>query len=83
MNCCDYGCNQGKDCPARATPFTCCQKQDISPQSELATDIFNVVGFVLLVAVICAAAGLAWGLFDRFYPSTACMVKTLFSNTCK
>lgn len=20
MNCCDYNCNQGRDCPARATP---------------------------------------------------------------
>jgi hypothetical protein len=54
-----------------------------SPQAETLSDAFYFIGFICLVAVICAAAGLAWGLFDRFYPSTACMILQALSSTCK
>lgn len=83
-NCCnDYGkCTQGANCAAREAPFTFCHN-DKSPQQEVASDLFYFVGFVFFVAVICAAAGLGWGLFERFYPSTACMVQQLFLINCK
>ena len=85
MNCCnDFGqCTRGKDCPAGAIPFKCCPIPKKSPQVEATSDFFYFAGFVLLLFVICAAASLAWGLLERFYPSTACMILQLFSSTCK
>jgi hypothetical protein len=87
MNCCnDYGqCTQSHNCAVRS-----CQDwqyppraKDKSPQSELVSDLFYLVGFVLLVAVISLIAGVGWGVFEMAYPSTACMVRTLISISCK
>lgn len=62
-NCCDYGCNQGRDCPARQQiyPFT-----DIVPtdawrdeiEDELALAAVQLV--VLLAVVFCLAFGLGY-----------------------
>ena len=88
MNCCDYGqCNRNSDCATRATtpattttppPFQCCPMPKPA-QKEIAGDLFFYVGFVFFVAVICAAAGLAWGLLVRFAPDFVHMLQYLFS----
>jgi hypothetical protein len=54
-----------------------------SPQAETLSDAFYFIGFVLFIAVICCAAGLAWGLLMHFYPSKACMILQTFSFACK
>jgi hypothetical protein len=97
--CNDFGqCKQGFNCPARTThiklsrqanttpakpEWKFCPMPEKSPQSELASDLFYFIGFVLLLIAICAAAGLVWGLLSHFYPPTACMVQMLFSTACK
>lgn len=82
MNCCDYGqCNRNSDCATRATtppPFQC-YPMPKPAQKEIAGDLFFYVGFVLLLAVICAIAGLAWGLLVRFAPGFVHMLQYLFS----
>lgn len=78
-------CTQGANCPARKkpqAPFTLLPA-DHSPQQEVLSEIFWFVGFALAVIAICLIAGICWGLFERFYPSTACLVQQLFSITCK
>jgi hypothetical protein len=84
MNCCDsFGnCKQGFNCPAREMPFTFCHN-DKSPQAEVTSDLFYFVGFALILTVICLIAGISWGLFERYYPSTACLVTQLFSINCR
>jgi hypothetical protein len=87
MNCCnDSGqCTQGFNCPARKKPQAPLTflPADNSPQQEVISDLFWFVGFALAVIACCLVAGICWGLFERFYPSTACLVQQLFSITCK
>jgi len=86
MNCCnDYGqCNRNSDCAIRANtppPFQFCNKLEKPPST--ASNAFYYFGFALVLIVICLIAGIGWGLFERFYPSTACMVQMLFATACK
>lgn len=87
MNCCnDFNqCTQGANCPARKRtthqvqpPFGFCHN-DKSPHIEVAGNTFYFLGFACLVAVICAAAGLAWGLLVRFAPNFVQLLQYLFS----
>lgn len=57
-------------------------EQEPSPHLEAVESAFLWAAVVLVFLVICLVAGIGWGLFERFYPSTACMVVDLFSN-CK
>lgn len=52
---------------------------DNLPQQELVSDLFFYILFAILVALICAAAGLAWGLLVQFSPKTVLMLQYLFS----
>lgn len=52
---------------------------DRSPYTEVVSDLFFYIGLVCLVAVICAATGLAWGLLVQFSPKTVLMLQYLFS----
>lgn len=63
MNCCDYTCNQGRDCPVRQQPYPF---TDITPtdafsdelEDELATSAVQLV--VLLLVIFCLAFGLGY-----------------------
>ncbi len=59
--------------------FTFPAQADKSPHQEVVSDAFYYSGFVLLVALICAIAGLAWGLLVRFAPDFVHMLQYLFS----
>lgn len=53
---------------------------DKPPHTELASDFFCLIGAALFVALICAAAGLAWGLLLRFAPGVVLMLQHIFSS---
>lgn len=59
--------------------FTFPAQTDKSPHQEVVSDAFYYIGFICLVAVICAAAGLTWGLLVRFAPGFVHMLQYLFS----
>ena len=84
MNCCnDYGqCNRNSDCAIRASttaPFQCHPIPKKPEKKHVASNLFFYLGFACLVAVICAAAGLAWGLLVRFAPNFVQLLQYLFS----
>lgn len=62
-NCCDYGCNQGRDCPARQQPYPF---TDITPtdawrdeiEDELGTAAIQLV--CLLAVIFCLAFWLGY-----------------------
>jgi hypothetical protein len=75
-------CTKSKNCLNHRPSFTFCHK-DNSPQQEVVSDFFYFIGFALILTVICLIAGIGWGLFERYYPSTVCMILQALSFTCK
>lgn len=59
--------------------FTFPAQADKSPHQEVVSDSFYYISFVFLLAVICAIAGLAWGLLVRFAPNFVQLLQYLFS----
>lgn len=59
--------------------FTFPAQTDKSPHQQVVSDAFFYMGFILLVALICAIAGLVWGLLVRFAPGFVHMLQYLFS----
>jgi hypothetical protein len=58
-------------------------EQEPSPHLEAVESTFLWIAVVLVFLAICLIAGITWGLLERFYPSTACMIMQLFSSNCK
>ena len=47
--CCNYGCNQGRNCPARKTPAT---QRAIDEQASSSWNLVDLVVIVAAVAII-------------------------------
>ena len=66
MNCCDYDCNQGRDCPARAKRChdlpapTAPMAEDTTPSGGTVATVLTVVAVVWLVAVVIAPFLAGW-----------------------
>ena len=54
QNCCDYGCNQGRNCPARSTSTT---KVDVLRAAQYVFAVWCVAGVVFAV---CVAVFFVW-----------------------
>lgn len=65
MNCCDYECNQGPQCPARVAKVKArIPGPEPLPPSRTHTQLRHLAGW-MLVSVLAALLGLAivtWGL---------------------
>ena len=61
--------------------FTFPAQTDKSPHQEVVSDAFFYIGFILLVALICAIAGLVWGLLVRFAPGFIDVLQYFFQPT--
>jgi hypothetical protein len=63
MSCCDYGCNQGKDCPARQDKAV----QSIRHSAQLDPPPLQIPWQVVAVLLVmcCALAGYAVQVFSK------------------
>lgn len=77
-NQCEIGQAKGRLMEAQPWRFA-----DESPYVQVLSDVWYFIGFALILTVICLVAGIGWGLFERFYPSTVCMMQQVFSINCK
>ena len=74
MNCCDYDCHQGRDCPARNTPATQLAieeqaKTDRQGDNQVNEDSsWNLVDLVVIVAAV-AIIGLVLAPYAAGYLS--------------
>ena len=57
--CCNHGCNQGRDCPARKTPATQLAIDEQASSSWNLVDLVIIVGAVAIIGLVLApyAAG--------------------------
>jgi hypothetical protein len=60
MNCCTYECNEGRDCPVRASRLK--QRNGGESVSFPKTERRKALGYGLVFALICIAAALAAGV---------------------
>jgi hypothetical protein len=68
VNCCDYNCTQGHNCPARVAPYKpVCKAQRRPVEADIEHDEY-VNAFRISVAIIAGAAVLAFAagfVFER------------------
>lgn len=63
MNCCDYQCNQGRDCPARGKPFLLVTEEQDHDNQVAGLEAAARLIVQIAVAVVFFAAGFAFALW--------------------